>query len=245
MNILEIIGILTILGLVFLGIKKYFNMRKNENEKFKEKVKILVDYHPELNNIFREYLKNEQNRISKSYEKKYDYDDYDDGYRGGKKIIFGHEYNVYYHHIDIEHIIINRIKELEKDANGQEEISNFIKLTKANNLELIKKYEVKLYELNAKLLKYGKTLKLIFPNNELKLDKEDIIEKLLDLLKVTPKEAEFIFYELTYSDTKILHEHFETISGPKTGKYWFSEYVVNAGIKNAKTQIEYLTFKYH
>lgn len=220
-------------------------MRKNENEKFKEKVKILVDYHPLLNNTFREYLKNEQNKISKSYYKKYD-DDYDDYcYRKCTKIIFGREYEVSYGSIDIEYNIINRIKELEKDASGQEEISNFIKLTKANNLELIKKYEVKLYELNAKLLKYGKTLELIFPNNKLKLDKEDIIEKLLDLLKVTPKEAEFIFYELTYSDTKILHEHFETLFGPKTGKYWFSKYVVNEGIKDTKTRIEYLKFKYH
>ncbi|NDP28044.1 MAG: hypothetical protein GZ087_11550 [Flavobacterium sp.] len=117
MNILEKIGIVAIGAGIFFAVKVYCHSRNEKKAKLVEKAKILIYYHSELSEIFDQYLDKQKKMITASHNRKYDEYDYDDGYRGGTKEIFGRRYKVYNFQTDIEKIVSDKIIDLEKNPN--------------------------------------------------------------------------------------------------------------------------------
>lgn len=248
MTLLEQIGVVAIGVVIFFIVKSYNSIKEDNHDIFLEKANILIMHHPEIRSEFRDFLNLQDRMISNSYKVKNDdndYDYYNDGYRGGKIKIFGHYYKVYNLNSNIEKKLTEKIKSLEKSPEGQVEIKNAINYAKQQNERRLKIINIELAEINASFLKYNEALNLILPNSDLKLTREDIIKGLGEKMKINLIDAERAFEQISMSRSNILNEHFENLLGPKTGKYWYSEYVVKESMNKIKKEIDFLTFKYH
>ncbi|NDP28045.1 MAG: hypothetical protein GZ087_11555 [Flavobacterium sp.] len=77
------------------------------------------------------------------------------------------------------------------------------------------------------------------------MDKKKIIEELSNNFNLSTSDADFVFTELTSKSSPILHEKFENLLGPATGKYWYSDYIIEDRLERLKKEIESITLKYH
>lgn len=245
MNFLETVGICGIGTIIFFTIRHYNQSQAARKLKFNEKARILIDYHPVINDEFKRYHNLQKQMISDSYNRKNDEFEYDNGYRGTIKNIFGRNYQVYNLHIDIEKLITDKIIELEKDDNEYNEIQRVINNSKQKHQKQVKNLEIKLHELNAKILKYGDVLDLILNSSDVKLSSSDIIESLSKNLNISNLEANSLFFMLCDNKSPILYEHIEKLLGPKTDKYWYSRDIVDEEIRRINMQIDNLSFKFH
>lgn len=246
MNLLETIGIVTILVLIYLIVKHFYEKHLLKCAKFSEKARILIDHHEEMNTYFEDFLYKENQMISYSYNKNQNDENYfDNGHRGGKKEIFGRNYKIYNLNTDIEKSISNKIIELEKDDYNRVIIQQVIENTKKQYQAKLKLLEINLFETNALFLKYGYVLDIIFPNTNVKLTQGEIIQKLSFNLDISDTNAEMIFIELTKKESQFINEYFINLLSPTTGKYFYSLKMLKEKMKKLENEIDYFTLKYH
>ncbi|MEP2280967.1 hypothetical protein [Maribacter sp.] len=248
MNILEKIGFGAIAVGIFFAGKYIIRLLNEKTERFNEKATILIHHHPQLKKIFNDYLKNQREAKNRAYnkvqsgEEDYFYDGYGEYKR---KSIFGKDYNVYYTHIKIEEELKEKIKELEKDPKEYQIIKEIITGQVNFQNKHRKDTEVQLLELNGKYLKYKDFLNRLFPIHDNYLSREQIITELMDEFNLSQDDALRTFSNLTEQPYPILYEKIEKIEGPRTGKYWYSDYTTENNLKEIKSRINRLTFIHH
>ncbi|ESU24369.1 hypothetical protein FEDK69T_08160 [Flavobacterium enshiense DK69] len=200
MDLLEVIGIGAIVVTVFLVFKDYNLKKKDKKAKFEEKVGILVLRDPELKQILKDYLEKEKRSIlwrNKEQEEleREECPPYPLKRYGMKKVIFGREYEVCYGTYPIEQKIVDKVKMLESDVAGKEYVRGIIEEVKAQYVEYRKPYQIRIYQAEIKLLKYGKALNSMFSKGK-KLGKKSIVDNLVNDLNITYSDADLVFKDL-------------------------------------------------
>jgi len=248
MNILEKIGFGAIAVGIFFAGKYIIRFLNEKTEKFNEKATILIHHHPQLKEIFSDYLKKQREAKNRDYnkiqsgEEDYFYDGYGEYKR---KSIFGKDYNIYYSHIKIEEELKEKIKELENDPKESQIIKEIVARQVSAQNKHRKDAEIQLLELNSKFLKYKDFLNRLFPIHDNYLSKDEIVTELMNEFNFSQSDALRTFSNLTEHPYPILYENIEKIGGPRTGKYWYSDYTTENNLKEIKERINKLTFIHH
>lgn len=230
MGILEVIGIGTIAFIIYQYlIKPSLDKDKLEKSNDIEKVKILSYWHPEIKKMFSDFEKKQfdAERFAKEdHAKTFLYEEYNEG-EGDYVNVFRRRTYVFYKE-DIEKFkesVNSKVLELEKIPAEKQKIDDILAHYKTLVIKENESKEIIRLERYKNYLKYKEIMNEIFPNTNIKLNRDNIVKILIDKLSISENEGNKLFEELINFETGIIFTYSLSKKGTEE-TYWYDEWQI-------------------
>ncbi len=202
---LQSIGFGTIIFIVIYFVVIPLNRRKEYTKsQLDNKISKLRKAHPTIKSLFDNFESEQYKSANWSKENGSDR-------KGFYTIIFDSLIFVYNDWAieDFKKSIIDEVSRIESNSEEKSKMGNYIKKYDEIENRFNELKESKYLEMESKYYKYKNILISIFPNSDVKLNKDELISLIITNLNITEEESNEIFNKLTDSESGIIFQDFK------------------------------------